>query len=190
MSKEDSRPNELPIFAKGERKSFSTLSREVSKWASYNWPDEMHFPHLGLGEEAGELTHGVLKAAQKIRSGADPTKSLAEIRDAIGDCGIYAMHLAGKHFPDRVYNDGTFHPDPDFNVRYSCGDLLVFAGNIICAIEDGSGFFANTQLTHYLNELNGLAEHFGLNFLTVVNEIWDEVSLRDWRKFPVNGLTE
>ena len=35
-----------------------------------------------------------------------------------------------------------------------------------------------------------IANKFDFDFQEVVEETWDEVKLRDWKKFPKNGLTE
>jgi len=54
---------------------------------------DRHLLHatMGVGEEAGELLHVVLKADQRIRGYDDQDKVRAEAEDAIGDICVYLM---------------------------------------------------------------------------------------------------
>lgn len=49
---------------------------------------------LGVCEEAGEVAHAVLKAAQRIRGQDDAEKHREDVGDAIADCAIYLAQMA------------------------------------------------------------------------------------------------
>lgn len=70
---------------------FSEFQRQVSVWASHNFPNaKQHEPLLGLTEEVGELAHSHLKMEQGIRGNVDEHKMKAA--DAIGDIAVFLAH--------------------------------------------------------------------------------------------------
>lgn len=48
---------------------------------------------LGVCEEAGEVAHAMLKREQGVRGYDDDEYFHAQLRDAIGDTGVYLMEL-------------------------------------------------------------------------------------------------
>lgn len=80
------------------------LQREVSQWASRNFPNALPYqPLLGAVEELGELAHAHLKNEQGIRG--TPEEHHAAKKDAVADAVIYLSHychLNGLHIADCV----------------------------------------------------------------------------------------
>lgn len=99
-------------YESGDRQiDLSELTWEVGKWAEENFGDQYDIQHsitersrsavqqddvdigaifctLGVNEEAGELTHSVLKRAQGIRGDEEDVGPEAEM-DAVGDIVVY-----------------------------------------------------------------------------------------------------
>jgi NTP pyrophosphatase (non-canonical NTP hydrolase) len=74
------------------------LQAAVGQWASRNFPCEPTRAALrctlGVCEEAGELSHAVLKREQGIRGTA--AEHAAAARDAIGDIIVYLMDFCDR----------------------------------------------------------------------------------------------
>ena len=63
-----------------------------AEWQRHNFPNgEAVECILGIQEECGELAHAFLKRRQGIRGDADT--HIADMRDAVGDIGIFALGL-------------------------------------------------------------------------------------------------
>ena len=66
------------------------IQDEHADWVLHNFPNATPVEAvLGVSEEAGELSHGMLKEIQGIRG----NDHIPEMRDAIGDICIYLLHL-------------------------------------------------------------------------------------------------
>jgi NTP pyrophosphatase (non-canonical NTP hydrolase) len=99
------------------------LQLEHVAWATYNFgPRNPIHAALGVGEEAGELQHCVLKMAQGIRTNED---LIAKAKDAVADIIIY--------------------------------------------------------LADYCNGM-------GFDMEETVQETWEQVKKRDWKKYPETGM--
>lgn len=73
----------------------SSLQKRLAGWQRVNFGEpSLEQLTLGVCEEAGELAHAVLKAAQGIRGMQDADASKEAIADALGDIAIYAMQVA------------------------------------------------------------------------------------------------
>ena len=77
------------------------LQEDFKKWAAKNFGSETGIEPackaaMGVGEEAGELLHVMLKASQKIRGYDDIRKVDAEGQDAIGDIVIYCLDVCNR----------------------------------------------------------------------------------------------
>lgn len=116
-----------PIEDSPGRIDLSELTMEVGEWAEENFGDQYDIQHsviersqsvvqqddvdigaifctLGVNEEAGELTHSVLKRAQGIRGDEDGVGRDAEM-DAVGDIIVYLAdfcHRRGYDLDDCV----------------------------------------------------------------------------------------
>lgn len=73
----------------------SALQVRLVRWQTENFGGANKLEILaGVNEEAGELSHVVLKQAQRIRGYGDPVKARVEAGDAIADCVVYLMQMA------------------------------------------------------------------------------------------------
>lgn len=74
---------------------WSALQVELFRWQTKNFGGA-NLEHITLGvcEEAGELSHAVLKHAQRIRGMAAPEEFRAAAGDAIADTVIYLIQAA------------------------------------------------------------------------------------------------
>lgn len=154
-------------------KEWKQLENEVGEWAARNF--DFHGPQLGMGEEVGELTHAILKNKQGIRK-SDQIREL--VKDALADATVFLLHLK--------YLTRTQQRPTDWEEIHllQIGRLMQLAGSIIQA--------PNTPELHdrFNLMLEDTAKLFGFNLFEITNDVWQEVSKRDWRKFPKNGLTE
>lgn len=74
--------------------SWSALQVQLARWQRRNFGGaDLKEQTLGVCEEAGELAHAVLKAAQGIRGLDARDQFLAEAGDAIADCTVYLMQV-------------------------------------------------------------------------------------------------
>lgn len=80
---------------------FEKLQKLHRKWANENFGDtDSHFARrvlwcvMGVQEEAGELSHAILKCDQGIRGGAEEHAEAA--RDAVGDIVLYLIDLCNQ----------------------------------------------------------------------------------------------
>lgn len=165
-------------------KDLLTLRDEIGEWATRNF--DYHAPHLGVGEEAGELTHAVLKNFQGIRQTSD---HLDKVKDAIADAGVFLMHWFSLHSKHPMVSDRSMVLAED-TVDKCCGFLLTEAGFLIQHTVGGSMMIAERKAQLVLSILRDISQKFGFNFYEQLNETWEEVRKRDWRMFPKNGLTE
>jgi hypothetical protein len=74
---------------------FARLATAIGEWGEANFgattQENASDPALGFLEEIGELTHAILKKKQGIRG--TPAEHDAAARDALGDIGIFLLHL-------------------------------------------------------------------------------------------------
>jgi NTP pyrophosphatase (non-canonical NTP hydrolase) len=90
-------PSDLANPNTGERDAvwLSDLQVELARWQVRNFGVVSHEQQaLGVAEEAGELSHAVLKHAQRIRGMDDVEAYREKAGDAIADVVIYAMQMA------------------------------------------------------------------------------------------------
>ena len=92
-----STPTELAKAAFGtEKTTYSGMLQEkLAAWQGRNFgAATVEQMALGVSEEAGELSHAVLKHIQKIRGMEDMDAFREAAGDAIADCTIYLMQIA------------------------------------------------------------------------------------------------
>lgn len=176
-----------------ESKSIETIQREHLAWATYNFgerrPDD---PHLGMIEEVGELAHAMLKRRQGIRGNAEQHD--AKAKDAIGDISIYMidfcnltgidvelMHTEALEMPRRSYSD-----------QESILRIQVAMGIMAARVIDES--YRGTDLRYDIrNILRGMLDLClcrQWDFSAILNETWEDVGKRDWKKFPGDGISK
>lgn len=165
--------------------SFTVLRDEIGQWADRNF--DVHLPELGVAEEIGELTHAILKREQKIR-GEATKKTKIEIVDALGDATIYMLHLAYKQKLTPNFIKELVPLDKEFPIL---GALHRSSGNLILNLHQFKMHSVTTiewavTFTHLWN----FAALHGLGLLGLTQTVWTKVSKRNWRTYPINGLTK
>ncbi len=164
---------------------FARLRDEIGQWADKNF--DVHLPELGVAEEIGELTHAVLKREQKIRSAASK-KTQFEIVDALGDAAIYMLHLAYKQKLTPNFIRELAPMKTEFTIL---GAMHRAAGNLILNLHEFKMQSVTTvewavTFTHLWN----FAALHNLRLLNLTQAVWTKVSKRNWRTYPINGLTK
>ncbi len=164
---------------------FTKLRDEIGVWADKNF--DVHLPELGVAEEIGELTHAILKREQKIR-GEVKKKTKAEIMDALGDATIYMLHLAYKQKLTPNFIRELSPLDTEFTIL---GALHRASGNLILNLHQFHMQSVTTvewavTFTHLWN----FAALHNLRLLNLTWSVWTKVSQRNWRTYPINGLTK
>lgn len=134
--------------AESRRIDLDQLTVAVGEWAEENFGDQDQirrninergkrrkpgadigalFCTLGVNEEAGELTHSVLKRAQGIRGDEDGVGPEAEM-DAVGDIVVYLADFCYRRgynleeCVDRAWNDEVADREWDSATRADGGD--------------------------------------------------------------------
>jgi NTP pyrophosphatase (non-canonical NTP hydrolase) len=164
---------------------FTKLRDSIGQWADKNF--DVHLPELGVAEEVGELTHAILKREQKIR-GEATRKTQSEINDALGDAAIYMLHLAYKQKLTPNFIRELSPLETEFTIL---GAMHRAAGNLILNLHQFHMQSVTTvewavTFTHLWN----FAALHKLNLLVLTKVVWTKVSKRNWRTYPINGLTK
>ncbi len=172
--------NQTYILAK-----FTKLRDEIGQWAERNF--DVHLPELGVAEEIGELTHAVLKREQKIRSAATK-KTQAEIKDALADATIYMLHLAYMQKLTPNFIRELVPLDTEFTIL---GALHRASGNLILNLHHFKMQSVTTvEWAVIFTHLWNFAALHNLHLLYMTKYVWTNVSKRNWRTYPINGLTK
>lgn len=179
--------------------TFAEFQGQVGEWSRRNFPaNTPDDPFEGMVEEVGELAHARLKARQGIRG--TPEEHLAKEKDAIGDVAVFLADWAerrglnlGRGLRDAFYPEfegATFAdldraaketlatmPDrtPDLTFRY----IVAVIGEL--AVDDKP---KSSDAGGLLGNLAGYCVLRGWSFAEIVEQTWNQVKLRDWRKHP------
>ena len=165
-------------------KTLQEIQSELKVWTEYNFGHRTpEISILGMIEELGELSHAILKEKQGIRQ----SDFLADKKDAIADLTIYVLDYLNSI--NKNYSE---------NSQFGNADLIESLQNISNLISDLTIDLNNERYIHYsylvtntiiLNILD-ICKTLDIDFITTVNEVWEQVKLRDWKKYPNDGRTE
>ena len=165
-------------------KTLNEIQSELKVWTEYNFGKQTpDIPILGMIEELGELSHAILTEKQGIRQ----SDFLADKKDAIADLTIYALNYLNAQ--DLEYDDNQ----PSKSYLTECDilqDISVQIGMLDVEVNDIEMFTNSDNIEDLISLLRGLCNMFNINFITTVNEVWEKVKLRDWKKYPKDGRTE
>lgn len=79
--------------------TFQKLQEELQKWQNHNFPGrKWNKPYMGMVEELGELSHGLLKQEQNIRGSYEEHEE--KIKDSVADLIVFAADFCNA----RGYN--------------------------------------------------------------------------------------
>ena len=165
-------------------KTLQEIQSELKVWTEYNFGNPTpEVAILGMIEELGELSHAILKEKQGIRQ----SDFLADKKDAIADLTIYTLNYLNandfKYYGNQLSKSYLTECEILQDISVQIGML----DNEVSGIE----MFTNSGNIEYLiSLLKGLCNMFEIDFLTTVNEVWEQVKLRDWKKYPKDGRTE
>lgn len=173
-------------------KTLNEIQSELKVWTEYNFGKQTpDIPILGMIEELGELSHAILKEKQGIRQ----SDFLADKKDAISDLTIYALNYLNSidvtinRLPiktnlnkDRFYFKTESHLILILNKQIS--KLCTYKINI----PNSRLVIDNVKIL--FKYLEKYCKYLDIDFLTTVNEVWEQVKLRDWKKYPKDGKTE
>jgi hypothetical protein len=185
--------------------TLTTIRSRHGQWACQNF--SVHVPHLGIIEEVGELTHVLIKGMQKIH-GINEQTFVPKVMDAICDALLFTLHLQFLAGITRECLDLNlfFHP----SLGDELGELTILAGQVSQEVGQlvrrldlyETGLHGSDFTNRQLRDLEWLT--FALigrlivlsTRLTKCEDIlpWitticlDEVWVRDFRRYPENGL--
>ena len=171
-------------------KTLSEIQAELKVWTIYNFGKQKSIiPIMGMIEELGELTHAHLKELQGIRK----SDYLADKKDAIGDFTIYLLNWFNCINKDiSIINLTTISKNVTIGIienKVSAEDAIIDLNILIGHTRDNSNQFKAlgediiSAICYYCNLYN-------INFNDTINEVWEQVKLRDWKLYPLNGKTE
>ena len=168
-------------------KTLSEIQSELKVWTEYNFgKQDSSIPILGMIEELGELSHAILKEKQGIRQ----SDFLADKKDAIADIVIYVLNYFNSINKTVVFETQS----NDFTSKTE--HLISFIvtrqiGRLTATVYTRKGY-TDTALSScriILRWLDSYSSFLGFDFTTLVNEVWEQVKLRDWKKYPKDGRT-
>lgn len=173
--------------------NWEELINERNEWVAHNFP-KSRVPRpgesvMGVFEEAGELTHSHLKRLQEIR-GEQPFH-IAQGKNAIGDITIYLLGVMAAH---------NFIPrEPNRNLIALWRTYIKDEHGALYFIQECAGGISRyhsqnspAEVQHWTYKLVwGMYEYcqyMGWDYEQIVDEVWAEVSARDWIKYPDTGM--
>lgn len=168
------------------------LQEEQRPWVKHNFGDRPGWmPLLGLGEELGELTEAYYTNPES-----------EEVADSLADMIIFLADFSSYQGIDifDVYNTGNcnFYVFPK-DCKAMLLDMAIAVGKINHAylkiaqgirVDEGHLDAINQGIADILGSVIWICGEVGVDFQHKLEEVWDKVKMRDWKKFPKNGLTE
>lgn len=163
---------------------WTTLIAERNDWIAHNFPNPT-VPNpgesiLGVMEEAGELAHSYLKAAQNIRG--DRGKHEEDAKDAVADITIYLLGVMDMVGPPsgflRRTTDGSF-------------EALMFLGGAVgelCSYDPEMPSSALYPMEKIVGACEEVCRHNDWDYEELVLKTWEKVKQRDWAAYPETGL--
>lgn len=196
-------------------KSYEQIHKEVGRWAKANFGDnespyfvlkiepfpqgwrpghpmpntlvamESLCPLMGIAEEIGELACA---------------STLEEKEDAIGDIFIYVCDYAyrvGFPLPIGASAPRIVDVDGDLFLGLVSWSGKLFHGTLkrhegIRGFDDKYKYLDHCEncTTMLLGYLEAYADLAGIDLLTIANKVWADVSQRDWKNSPQDGVSE
>ena len=164
-------------------KTLNEIQSELKVWTEYNFGQQTpEIPILSMIEELGELSHAILKEKQDIRQ----SDFLSDKKDAIADLTIYCLNYLNTI--DKPYRENSIFEECSV-LEY----LQLISKNIsklTIDLEDEKDIhFSTITCNVIIIFIQCLSKTLDIDFLTTVNEVWEQVKLRDWKKYPKDGIT-
>ena len=170
-------------------KTLSQIQKELEVWTNYNFgQQDSSIPIMGMIEELGELTHATLKQIQGIRK----KNYLEAKKDAVADLVIYLLNYFNSKQVDISKVGNILYYYKASNEYEHIININKYISKIAFFNDTKSGRY-NVSIVNSCRLLARLYSYCKLNkfdLLNIVNETWEQVKLRDWKKYPLNGITE
>lgn len=172
-------------------KTLQQIQFELKQWTIMNFGNQPRIhPIFGMMEEIGELSHAHLKQQQNIRN----KDYLAAKKDAVADTVIYMLNyynIFNIDIPTTI-TDSVFKTFSNTSDMYLCRAFLQIGklAKYNNTTKIGKSTPSNLYCNYIFQALKAYSIKEGFDILTVVNDVWEEVSKRNWKKYPTNGLTE
>lgn len=158
--------------------TLETAQKEVGEWALRNFGEQSSYrPMLGMMEELGEFCE------------ARDRFDVKNMRDAIGDIGIYMLHYCAIRgwSMSELWDDRVGPTGPTMSaVKALCHSQLKGEQNIRggAARHD---FLLKKELSNLLWRMDQAAIDVGTDCLVLIYNVWEKVKQRDWQKNPNNA---
>ena len=179
--------------------TMTDLCTQVFAWSSRNFGDKQA-SDLGIIEELGELTHGILKRYQSIRGFDKDEVFYPHIEDAFADMGIYLLNMAG-HFKFLIaHNPYDASAEASESRRLIASDDRFFACQVMSQIgtlmfhiircdndpreaaETGDAMSIASAGQTLWNWLVIWSAKYGFDYRAIVTKTWLKIRQRDWEK--------
>ena len=180
---------------------FGTMARHNWEWAKIHFPDnEPWQPILGMMEEAGELSHSLLKMTQGIRGSKE--QHLAAVRGAVADVVIYLADFLNREYGPAVTHAGLIQHEPlewCYDPSIPVLDVMLNVSSAIHSIgvtrkgspmrprgiDDLEALEFHIHAGHsLLTWLQHICFQYHFSFRITLWETWFVVKQRDWKGRP------
>lgn len=172
---------------------------EVMRWNLHNFPNPRQYqPLLGVVEEIGELMEAdAMLFACPEKAG----ESYMEFRDAIGDVAIYCAVFCGLNgiqlFEQTQKMAGHF-AEPFYSQAEIRVAFMIVSGRLCHSfLKDDQGIRGHghrdkmaQDIGKIMDLLSAMCRIYDIDFLECITDAWEEVSQRDWIKYPRTGRPE
>lgn len=162
-------------------KTLQEIQSELKVWTEYNFGQQTpEISILGMIEELGELSHAILKEKQGIRT----SDFLADKKDAIADLTIYCLNYFNSIEVVVSQNTNSINSlDYEFKAIQIIASYIAALNTKYSPKQDS--LYCNVIIVY----IKRLCNKLDIDFFTTVNEVWEQVKLRDWKKYPKDGRT-
>ena len=155
------------------------LQAEHKAWLATMYPNQPTLiPAAGMVEEAGELLHAVLKMEQQKLWSAEARHGdlHSKLRDAIGDCGIYACSMCNACDWDfnKLYMEATKgNSTPIDSLLHLCVELKKHAAQSLPPAH------SEDNMVDYLHLLSQIARSVNVQLGVTIRLTWLNVKQRN-----------
>ena len=171
--------------------TMTDLLGQIAEWSNRNFGTRQA-SDLGILEELGEATHGILKRFQGIRGFDDPAKFGEHVSDAFADAGIYILNYAGINGV-LLTQPAEYYIQPNITDRFFICNIMLNLGQLISFTsylqETESTTLSDPDRNQLAAHLQALWQWFGMwatfhgfDFMAIVSATWLKIRTRDWQK--------
>ena len=171
--------------------TMTDLLTQVGEWSTRNFGTRQA-SDLGILEELGEATHGILKRFQNIRGFDNVETFRAHVGDAFADMGIYILNYAGIN-GILLTQPTTYYIQPNATDRFFICNIMMNLVQLISfssyLVETDSEVLSEPDKATLSRHLQALWQWCGMwayfhqfDFMDIVSSTWLRIRTRDWQK--------